>query len=147
MWQPSCITTNTKYASFAHQIDQCNFGRARRLPATSPYVFHPTTSLRFTPYQLHPWYFISIISSLFIPCILSNTNSNSISHNSFLSRPFHPHLECLLFHLCIFHPTNRKDDMHRMKMQGWIWKYEIDKMKISGWNVYMKCQGMKCSGA
>ena len=30
---------------------------------------------------------------------------------------------------------NRKDDIDRMKMKGWICKYEIDRVKNLGWAV------------
>ena len=104
------------------------------LSATS-YVFHPN--------MLHPLFYTLSISSLilhfshflpclFIPWISSYTISNPISKNSISSQPFYPHLRHILFHPCIFHPTNWKDDMHRMKMKGWICKYEIDKVKNLG---------------
>ena len=104
------------------------------------------TSSVFHPNMQHPQFYTLSISSLILhfchslPCLIipwisSCTISNSIRQNVISSQPFHPQLKCLLFHPCIFHPINSKDDMNRMKMKGWICKYEIDRVKNLGWAV------------
>ena len=98
----------------------------RHLSATSS-VFHPNMqhpqfyTLSISSMILHFYHFLTC---LIIPWISSCTISNSISQNVISSQPFHPHLKCLPFHPCIFHP--------RMTRIGWKRRVEYANMKLLG---------------
>ena len=69
-----------------------------------PNVQHPKVyTLSISSLILHFYHFLPC---LIIPWISSCSISNSISQNVISSQPFHPHLKCLLFHPCIFHPIS-----------------------------------------
>ena len=131
------LTENVQFQKKPPELRTLSVWDCRHLSATSS-VFHPNMQ--------HPQFYTLSISSLILhfchslPCLIipwisSCTISNSIRQNVISSQPFHPQLKCLLFHPCIFHPINSKDGMNRMKMKGWICKYEINRVKNLGWAV------------
>ena len=91
-------------------------------PPFHPSMQHPKFyTLSISSMILHFYHFLTC---LIIPWISSCTISNSISQNVISSQPFHPHLKCLPFHPCIFHP--------RMTRIGWKRRVEYANMKLLG---------------
>ena len=91
-------------------------------PPFHPSMQHPKFyTLSISSMILHFYHFLTC---LIIPWISSCTISNSISQNVISSQPFHPHLKCLPFHPCIFHP--------RMTRIGWKSRVEYANMKLLG---------------